>query len=161
MQGSFDSSDPLQTQLHLDCFCALEATTAPWIMSGRAQLIFSTSSDSSGTNSHTSYNLLPVFRHSYEIWPKQEDENKAMRALVTVRDLHRRKVWFDDRAANAICRACFHPSSRIMIAALSFLLDYEKIEQEGDSDESDDEEEAVHQSHVVVSKAAIYKVDER
>ncbi|GJW61280.1 protein SDA1 [Tanacetum coccineum] len=90
---------------------------------------------------------------------QQEDENKAMRALVTVRDLHRRKVWFDDRAANAICRACFHPSSRIMIAALSFLLDYEKIEQEGDSDESDDEEEAVHQSHVVVSKEAIYKAN--
>ncbi|GJR08273.1 protein SDA1 [Tanacetum coccineum] len=90
---------------------------------------------------------------------QQEDENKAMRALVTVCDLHRRKVWFDDRAANAICRACFHPSSRIMIAALSFLLDYEKIEQEGDSDESDDEEEAVHQSHVVVSKAAIYKAN--
>ncbi|PWA35262.1 ARM repeat superfamily protein [Artemisia annua] len=90
---------------------------------------------------------------------QQEDENKAMRALVTVCDLHRRKVWFDDRAANAICRACFHPSSRIMIAALSFLLDYEKIEQEGDSDESDDEEEAVHQSHVVVSKEAIYKAN--
>lgn len=45
-----------------------------------------------------------------------------------------------------------------MIAALSFLLDYEKIEQENDSDESDDEEEAVQHHHVVVSKEAIYKV---
>lgn len=45
-----------------------------------------------------------------------------------------------------------------MIAALSFLLDYEKIEQENDSDESSDEEEPAHQPHVVVSKEAIYKV---
>ncbi|KAI3779474.1 hypothetical protein L2E82_09195 [Cichorium intybus] len=88
---------------------------------------------------------------------QEEDEKKAMRSLVTICDLHRRKVWFDDRTANAICRACFHPSSRIMIAALSFLLDYEKIEQDNDSDESSDEEEAIHQPHVVVSKEAIYK----
>nr|GEV58870.1 protein SDA1 homolog [Tanacetum cinerariifolium] len=38
-------------------------------------------------------------------------------------------------------------------------VDYEKFKQEGDSDESDDEEEAVHQSHVVVSKEAIYKAN--
>ncbi|CAH1433941.1 unnamed protein product [Lactuca virosa] len=84
---------------------------------------------------------------------------KAMRSLVTICDLHKRKVWFDDRTANAICRACFHPSSRIMIAALSSLLDYEKIEQDNDSDSDDssDEEEAIHQHHVVVSKEAIYK----
>lgn len=90
---------------------------------------------------------------------QEEDEKKAMRSLVTICDLHRRKVWFDDRTANAICRACFHPSSRIMIAALSFLLDYEKIEQDNDSDESSDEEEAVNQHHVVVSKEAIYKAN--
>ncbi|XP_024991765.1 protein SDA1 homolog isoform X1 [Cynara cardunculus var. scolymus] len=88
---------------------------------------------------------------------QEEDEKKAMRSLVTICDLHRRKVWFDDRTANAICRACFHSSSRIMIAALSFLLDYEKIEQDSDSDASSDEDEAVHQPHVVVSKEAIYK----
>ncbi|KAJ0895880.1 putative SDA1 domain-containing protein [Helianthus annuus] len=90
---------------------------------------------------------------------QEEDEKKAMRSLVTICDLHRRKVWFDDRAANAICRACFHMSSRVMIAALSFLLDYEKIEQENDSDESSDEEEPTHQPHVVVSKEAIYKAN--
>ncbi|KAL4581886.1 hypothetical protein LXL04_006420 [Taraxacum kok-saghyz] len=90
---------------------------------------------------------------------QEEDEKKAMRSLVTICDLHRRKVWFDDRTANAICRACFHSSSRIMIAALSFLLDYEKIEQENDSDESSDEEEAIHQPHVVVSKEAMYKAN--
>lgn len=90
---------------------------------------------------------------------QEEDEKKAMRSLVTICDLHRRKVWFDDRTANAICRACFHPSSRIMIAALSFLLDYEKIEQDNDSDESSDEEEAIQQHHVVVSKEAIYKAN--
>lgn len=88
---------------------------------------------------------------------QEEDERKARRSLVTICDLHRRKVWFDDRAANAICRACFHPSLSVMHAALLFLLDYEKIEQEGDSDESDDEEEATHKPHVVISKEAIYK----
>ncbi|KAI7742629.1 hypothetical protein M8C21_029587 [Ambrosia artemisiifolia] len=87
---------------------------------------------------------------------QEEDEKKAMRSLVTICDLHRRKVWFDDRTANAICRACFHKSSRVMIAALSFLLDYEKIEQENDSDESSDEEEQI-QPHIAVSKEAIYK----
>lgn len=47
----------------------------------------------------------------------------------------------------------------IMIAALSFLLDYEKIEQDNDSDESSDEEEAIQQHHVVISKEAIYKAN--
>ncbi|KAJ0765486.1 putative SDA1 domain-containing protein [Helianthus annuus] len=96
---------------------------------------------------------------------QEEDEKKATRSLVTICDLHRRKVWFDDRTSNAICRACFHKSSRylllhqVMIVALSFLLDYEKIEQENDSDESSDEEEPTHQPSVVVSKEAIYKVN--
>ncbi|KAJ0719872.1 putative SDA1 domain-containing protein [Helianthus annuus] len=69
---------------------------------------------------------------------QEEDEKKATRSLVTICDLHRRKV---------------------MIVALSFLLDYEKIEQENDSDESSDEEEPTHQPSVVVSKEAIYKVN--
>ncbi|KAM0003813.1 hypothetical protein Hdeb2414_s0007g00239881 [Helianthus debilis subsp. tardiflorus] len=68
---------------------------------------------------------------------QEEDEKKAMRSLVTICDLHRRKV---------------------MIVALSFLLDYEKLEQENDSDESSDEEEPTHQPYVVVSKKAIYKI---
>ncbi|CAA6655585.1 unnamed protein product [Spirodela intermedia] len=34
-----------------------------------------------------------------------------LQALVVLCDLHRRKVWFDDRTANAICTACFHSSS--------------------------------------------------
>ncbi|KAJ0523807.1 putative DNA helicase [Helianthus annuus] len=45
----------------------------------------------------------------------------------------------------------------VMIVALSFLLDYEKLEQENDSDESSDEEEPTRQPYVVVSKEAIYK----
>ncbi|KAK4773825.1 hypothetical protein SAY87_028844 [Trapa incisa] len=51
---------------------------------------------------------------------QNEEESKAKRSLVTLCELHWRKVWFDERTANAICTACFHPSSRIMIAALSF-----------------------------------------
>lgn len=89
---------------------------------------------------------------------QEEDEAKAKRALITLCDLHRRKVWFDDRTANAICSACFHTSSRIMNAALSFLLNYEKIEDD-DSDGSSSEDEATPQHQVVLSKEAIYKAN--
>ncbi|KAM1303703.1 hypothetical protein ACFX2F_021480 [Malus domestica] len=87
---------------------------------------------------------------------RQEDETKAKRALITLRELHQRKQWFDERTANAICIACFHPSSRIMIACLSFLLDYEKFE-DGDSDASSSEDEGPHTSQVVLNRESIYK----
>ncbi|KAL8111721.1 uncharacterized protein LOC141666675 [Apium graveolens] len=87
-----------------------------------------------------------------------EDEAKAKRALVTLCDLHRRKVWFDDRTANAICSACFHTSPKIMIAALSFLLNYENIEDD-DSDDSSSEDESTPQHQVVLSKEAVYKAN--
>ncbi|CAL5396040.1 unnamed protein product [Camellia sinensis] len=90
---------------------------------------------------------------------QQEDEAKAKQSLITLCDLHRRKVWFDDRTANAICTACFHPSSRIMIAALSFLLDYENIEDDDDSDSdgSSSEDDSATQQPQVVSREAMYK----
>lgn len=87
---------------------------------------------------------------------RQEDETKAKRALITLRELHQRKLWFDERTANAICTACFHPSSRIMIACLSFLLDYEKFEDD-DSDASSSEDEAPHTPQIVLSRESIYK----
>ncbi|KAL8135481.1 hypothetical protein AgCh_010210 [Apium graveolens] len=69
-----------------------------------------------------------------------EDEAKAERALLTLCDLHGRKVWFDDRTANAICSDSFHTSPKIMIAALSFLLNYENIkDDDGDDSSSEDE----------------------
>lgn len=105
--------------------------------------------------------------------------------LITLRELHQRKVWFDERTANAICTACFHPSSRyalfffggfcvicnivceslqfvfefvrIMIACLSFLLDYEKFEDD-DSDASSSEDEAPHTPQIVLNRESIYKV---
>ncbi|PSR84806.1 hypothetical protein CEY00_Acc32784 [Actinidia chinensis var. chinensis] len=95
---------------------------------------------------------------------QQEDEAKAKRSLITLCDLHRRKVWFDDRTANAICTACFHPSSRIMIAALSFLLDYENIEEEDDDDSdgsSSDDDLATQQPRVLLSKEAVYKANHK
>ncbi|WCJ38608.1 SDA1 family protein [Euphorbia peplus] len=94
---------------------------------------------------------------------QQEDEGRAKRALVTLCELHRRKVWFDDRTANAICTACFHPSTRIMIAALSFLLDYEKIEDRDsdDSDASSSEDESTPRTQAAVSKEAIYKANHK
>ncbi|CBI16831.3 unnamed protein product, partial [Vitis vinifera] len=88
---------------------------------------------------------------------QQEDEAQAKRSLITLCDLHRRKVWFDDRTANAVCTACFHSSSRIMIAALSFLLDYEKIEDDDDSDGSSSEDETPQKPQVVLSKGDVYK----
>ncbi|KAI4305180.1 hypothetical protein L6164_028563 [Bauhinia variegata] len=88
---------------------------------------------------------------------QQEDEASAKRSLTTLCELHRRKVWFDDRTANAICTACFHPSSRIMIAALSFLLNFEKIENDEDSDDSSSEDELTQSPQVAISKESIYK----
>ncbi|CAH2037982.1 unnamed protein product, partial [Thlaspi arvense] len=46
---------------------------------------------------------------------EQEDETKAKRALVTLCELHKRKVWLGDRhdrVAIAICEGCFHSSPR-------------------------------------------------
>ncbi|PIA30349.1 hypothetical protein AQUCO_05600053v1 [Aquilegia coerulea] len=89
---------------------------------------------------------------------KEEDESKAKRSLVILCDLHRRRVWFDDRTANAICTACFHSSSRIMISALSFLLGYERLEEADDSDDSSGEEDMTPQkAQVVISREAVYK----
>lgn len=45
-----------------------------------------------------------------------------------------------------------------MIAALSFLLDYEKIEDDDDSDASSSEDEMTPQRQVVLSRESIYKV---
>ncbi|KAM7274756.1 hypothetical protein ACFE04_016622 [Oxalis oulophora] len=94
---------------------------------------------------------------------QQEDEGRARRSLITLCELHRRKVWFDERVANAICTACFHSSSRIMIAAISFLLDYEKIEDGEDSDDasSSDDESTPHGTQASVSKEAIYKANHK
>lgn len=46
------------------------------------------------------------------IYFQREEESIAKRSLVTLCDLHRRKVWSDERTVNSICMACFHPSSR-------------------------------------------------
>lgn len=45
-----------------------------------------------------------------------------------------------------------------MIAALSFLLDYEKIEDDDDSDASSSEDEMTPQTQVVLSRESVYKV---
>ncbi|XP_071691008.1 uncharacterized protein [Rutidosis leptorrhynchoides] len=92
---------------------------------------------------------------------QEKDDLRAMRSLVTLCNLYRTKVWIDDTTSNAICRACFHPSSRIVVATLSFLLGYEKIEQDDDdSDDSSDQGETTCQSYAAfVSKRAIYKAN--
>ncbi|KAL2904781.1 Protein SDA1-like protein [Bienertia sinuspersici] len=89
---------------------------------------------------------------------KSEEESIAKRSLVTLCDLHRRKVWTDDSTVYEICEACFHPSSRIMIAALCFLLDYDKIQDDDDSDASSSEDEGcTQQPQVVLSREDVYK----
>ncbi|XVF85099.1 hypothetical protein PTKIN_Ptkin17bG0091300 [Pterospermum kingtungense] len=88
---------------------------------------------------------------------QQEDETRAKRSLITLCELHRRKVWFDERTANAICMACFHSSSRIMIAALSFLLDYEKIENNDEDSDASSSEDEMAQPQTVINKEAVYK----
>ncbi|XP_010248735.1 PREDICTED: protein SDA1 homolog isoform X2 [Nelumbo nucifera] len=89
---------------------------------------------------------------------QEEDESKAKRSLVVLCDLHQRRVWFDDRTANAICLACLHSSSRIMIAALSFLLGYEKIEEADDSEDSNSEDDMASENpQVILSREAVYK----
>ncbi|KAL2644731.1 hypothetical protein R1flu_012318 [Riccia fluitans] len=88
---------------------------------------------------------------------KSDDDVKAKRALVVLAELHRRKVWNDDRTANAICSACLHKSSRIMIASLRFLLGYDQEKEDQDDDESSDEEEEPGKSSVNVDRETIYK----
>ncbi|KAM0862147.1 hypothetical protein ACQ4PT_045427 [Festuca glaucescens] len=90
-----------------------------------------------------------------------EEESRAKRAFTILCDLHRRRVWFDDRTANAICNACFHPSSRIMTAAISFLLGYENVEQEDDSDASSSEDEASINPNIILSKEDVYKANHK
>ncbi|KAL5991132.1 hypothetical protein ACLOJK_012038 [Asimina triloba] len=92
---------------------------------------------------------------------QEEDELRAKRALTVLCDLHRRRVWFDDRTANAICGACFHSSSRILVAALCFLLGYERIEEADDSDGSSSEEDTTMQKpQVILSREDVYKPKE-
>ncbi|KAJ3698627.1 hypothetical protein LUZ61_002332 [Rhynchospora tenuis] len=93
---------------------------------------------------------------------QSEDELRAKRALTVICELHRRKVWFDERTANAICYACFHSSSRIMVASLSFLLGYENIEVEDDSDaSSSDDDESIEKPVVLLSKEDVYKANKK
>ncbi|VVA91183.1 unnamed protein product [Arabis nemorensis] len=96
---------------------------------------------------------------------EQEDETKAKRALVTLCELHKRKVWLGDnnaRVAIAICEACFHTSPRIMISSLRFLLDYENIDGDDDSDASDsDDEDSKKVSQVAVNREAVYKANNK
>ncbi|KAL6506955.1 hypothetical protein OROHE_022392 [Orobanche hederae] len=86
---------------------------------------------------------------------QQEDEAKTMRVLITLCELHRQKVWSDKRTADAICTACFHPSSRIMIAALSFLLDG------GGDDSNSEDDQATPQPQIVLNKEAMHKASRK
>ncbi|XBH92890.1 hypothetical protein VPH35_083931 [Triticum aestivum] len=64
------------------------------------------------------------------------------------------------RKTNAICDACFHPSSRLMTAAISLLIGYENVEQEDDSDASS-EDEASQNPNIILSKEDVYKANHK
>lgn len=86
---------------------------------------------------------------------QDDKESRAKRSLIVLCELHRRKLWDDERTANAICAACFHPASKILKATLAFLLGYEKMDDEdGESSEEEDEE---HKPTVALSREAVYK----
>lgn len=86
---------------------------------------------------------------------QDERESRSKRSLIILCELHRRKLWDDERTANAICSACFHPSSKILKAALSFLLGYEKVDEEDEV--ASEEEEDEHKPTVALSREAMYK----
>lgn len=79
-------------------------------------------------------------------------------------ELNRRKVWVDERTSNAICNACFHKSSRIMISALRYLLCYDQAVEEEDEDDSsdDDDDDGTRKAGIpAVSKEEIYKAHKK
>eukprot|EP00252_Welwitschia_mirabilis_P006422 TRINITY_DN17304_c0_g1_i2.p1 TRINITY_DN17304_c0_g1~~TRINITY_DN17304_c0_g1_i2.p1 ORF type:complete len:320 (+),score=56.66 TRINITY_DN17304_c0_g1_i2:92-1051(+) len=93
---------------------------------------------------------------------QEEQEAQAKSALSVLCDLHRRRVWYDERTANAICLACFHKSSRIMIAALSYLLDCDKPAQDSEDEDSGSDEDATNpKSEVTISRELVYKANKK
>lgn len=96
-------------------------------------------------------------------WLQDDDENKSKRALAVLAELNRRKIWVDERTSNAICNACFHKSSRIMISALRYLLGYDQaVEEEDEDDSSDDEDDDGKKAGVpAISKEEIYKAHKK
>ncbi|PKU60680.1 hypothetical protein MA16_Dca027721 [Dendrobium catenatum] len=82
-----------------------------------------------------------------------DEDLQARRSLAVLCNLQRRKVWFDERTSNAICNACFRSSSKVMLAALSFLLGSEHIEDEADYSEvsSIDDDEISQNPQVVLA----------
>ncbi|KAK7270830.1 hypothetical protein RJT34_26287 [Clitoria ternatea] len=87
--------------------------------------------------------------------PAQEE--LALRALLTLCELHRRKVWFDDTTADAICTASLYSAPKIMITALSFLLGYEKIEHNDDG--GDDDDDSTIDDEITLSRETLYKAN--
>ncbi|KAI3992514.1 hypothetical protein MKX01_022605 [Papaver californicum] len=78
----------------------------------------------------------------------QNSELKAKRAVIVFCDLNRRRVWFelfDERTVNAICTACFHPSSKIM--------NIEDAVEDSDTDSSEDEKNP----QAVLQRGDVYK----
>uniref|UniRef100_A0A803LYJ1 Protein SDA1 n=1 Tax=Chenopodium quinoa TaxID=63459 RepID=A0A803LYJ1_CHEQI len=84
------------------------------------------------------------------------EEALARRSLVVLCNLHRMNVWSDALVSNAICRACHHPTLRQ--AALSFLLSYQMIEEDDETDASGNEDEGcAQQTRVVLHREQVDK----
>ncbi|XP_021755533.1 protein SDA1 homolog [Chenopodium quinoa] len=92
------------------------------------------------------------------------EEALARRSLVVLCNLHRMNVWSDALVSNAICRACHHPTLRYLLtptlkqAALSFLLSYQMIEEDDETDASGNEDEGcAQQTRVVLHREQVDK----
>ncbi|KAL4448816.1 hypothetical protein ABPG77_007533 [Micractinium sp. CCAP 211/92] len=72
---------------------------------------------------------------------QDEHEGAAKKGLAVLTEMWRRHVWRDAKTVNVIAAAALHKSSRIMLAALKFLLGQDTAEAEkGDGSDSDEED---------------------
>lgn len=59
-------------------------------------------------------------------------------------ELHKKRIWNDEKTVNVMADACLHHNPKIVIAACKFFLflQYDDDYEDKDSDESSDEEDA-------------------
>lgn len=68
----------------------------------------------------------------------------ARRSLIVMIELHKRRVWNDEKTVNSIWKGAIHENPKIVIAACKFFLalDFDFSEDEG-SDDTEELEEKI------------------
>ncbi|RHN58271.1 hypothetical protein MtrunA17_Chr4g0000561 [Medicago truncatula] len=101
---------------------------------------------------------------------QEENEAVAKRVLVILWRLYQRKVWFDEKTANAICTASFHPalSLNIMIlyrhlsaSRLRLYHSLQVVEKDCDDSDSDDELPHLKENHRDLTMYQLRKLGNR